>query len=114
MDRTRGHQPTIVPAIIVGVFSVATALFGLYYNAASSILALRGAFDPMLQQENLTYFYYAFFIMSGICIFVTVTRTFQLPTSSSPISTPRWMSVSRERPRQRTRLPGGPSALRAR
>ena len=69
MDRTRGHQPAIVPAIIVGVFSIATALFGLYHNTAMSISALRGAFDPMLQQEDLPYFYHAFFTMSGICIF---------------------------------------------
>jgi hypothetical protein len=45
-----------------------TTAFGLYYNAASMSAAFRGAFDPLLQQSDLPYFYHAFFIMSAICI----------------------------------------------
>jgi putative transposase len=45
---------------------------------------------------------------------VSVRRSFQLPTSSLLISTPRWMSVSLDSPRHRTVLPGGPSCLRLR
>jgi len=38
---------------------------------------------------------------------VSVRRSFQLPKSLAPRMKPRWMSISRVKPRQRTMLPGG-------
>jgi glucan phosphoethanolaminetransferase (alkaline phosphatase superfamily) len=68
MRQTPTHHPVIVPAVIVGIVSILTAIFGLYYNAMSTISALHGAFEPMLKKGDEPYFYQAFFIMSAICV----------------------------------------------
>ena len=68
----RQAHPISVAAIIVGVIAVVTAVLGLCYNAMGVMSAMRGAFNPMLRQNDLPYFYPAFFIMSGICVFCYV------------------------------------------
>jgi hypothetical protein len=68
MRQTPTHHPVSVPAVIVGVVAILTAIFGLYYNAMSTISALHGAFDPMLKKGDEPYFYQAFVIMSAICV----------------------------------------------
>lgn len=54
--------------IIVGAVAVLTALFGLYYNGRSIVVALRGGFSDFVAQRGLTYFYAAFYLMSATCV----------------------------------------------
>jgi hypothetical protein len=68
MNKSRGRLPINIPAIIVGVFAILTALFGLYYNATSLMVAFRGAFDQVVKQDDEPYFYPAFYIMSVVCL----------------------------------------------
>ena len=55
-------------------------------------------------------------IISDACLglAVSIRRSFQLPTSFGPTTAPNPMSVSRDRPRHMTVLPGGGSLARAR
>jgi hypothetical protein len=69
MEDTTTERRANVPAVVVGVFAVITALLGLLYNATTAATAWRGAFDSMLKQDEYPYFYQAFFIMSGVCVF---------------------------------------------
>ncbi|MBC8115028.1 MAG: hypothetical protein H7062_11655 [Candidatus Saccharimonas sp.] len=72
MDTTPTDHRANVPAIIVGVFILLTAFFGLWYNAMSMIGVLAGASDPLLKQFDLPFFYHAYYAMSGICVFCYV------------------------------------------
>lgn len=69
-ETTLTHRRANIPAIVVGVFILLTAAFGLYYSATSTIEAFGGVFDPMLKEVDQPYFYHAFFIMTAICIFL--------------------------------------------
>jgi hypothetical protein len=60
---------TNIPAIVVGATILVAAILGLFYNAASAAGAFMGVFDPLIQTQKLTWFYHAFFVMSGICVF---------------------------------------------
>ncbi len=57
-----------VSVIVVGGVAVLAALFGLYYNGTTLILAIRGSFSEQDAQQKLTYFYPVFYSMSAICI----------------------------------------------
>jgi len=46
--------------------------------------------------------------------FVSVLQSFQLPTTFAPRQKPRWISMSRVKPRHSTMLPGGRSRVRER
>jgi hypothetical protein len=61
------NKPRVL-VVIVGAIAVLTALCGLYYNSASLSTALCGGFSDLVGQHEVTYFYPAFYVMSGICI----------------------------------------------
>jgi len=53
---------------IVGVVAIIVALGGLIYNGISLSFAQSGAYSDLIKQQKLSYFYQAFYAMSGICI----------------------------------------------
>ena len=68
MDLHSRPRVTNVPAIVVGVVALITALLGIIYNVPIIIGAMRGTFDQMVKNGDEPYFYPAFYIMSGICL----------------------------------------------
>lgn len=60
-------QSKNVPAIVVGASLLLTAGIGLFYNSATLTAALSEAFESLLQEHDLPYFYQAYYIMLGTC-----------------------------------------------
>lgn len=69
MEEKQTRRSANVPAVIVGVFAIGTALLGLSYNAMSVSSALSGVFDS----DDTPYFNEAFFLMSAICVSCQIT-----------------------------------------
>ena len=61
------NTPRIL-VIVVGVVAALAALFGLYYNGMTIVIALRGGFSDLVAQKGLTFFYLAFYVMSATCV----------------------------------------------
>lgn len=57
-----------VSRIVLGVVSVGCAGLGLHYNAGSMFTNLSGAFQKMIDEYKLPYFYQSFYVMSAVCI----------------------------------------------
>jgi len=67
----KGKTMSKLPRIsvnIVGVVAIIVALGGLIYNGISLSFAQSGAYSDLIKQQKLSYFYQAFYAMSGICI----------------------------------------------
>ena len=55
--------------IILGIVSILSSILGLLYNLLFSAWGNHlGAFDILVKEKHLTYFFQAFYIMSGICL----------------------------------------------
>jgi hypothetical protein len=54
--------------MVLGVLALLCAAFGVFYNTNSLAVALRGGFDSLVAERNLSHFYPAFFIMSATCV----------------------------------------------
>jgi glucan phosphoethanolaminetransferase (alkaline phosphatase superfamily) len=54
--------------IVLGVVSVISAAFGLFYNMTTLWANHSGAFEELTRKENLIYFHQAFYAMSAFCI----------------------------------------------
>jgi hypothetical protein len=72
METSVTRRPMIVQAVVVGVFAVPTSLFGLYYNATTALMAIRGEFAEVLNEFDAPYFYQAFAVMSAISVLCCV------------------------------------------
>lgn len=53
---------------VIGSISVITALFGLWYNGSTLLVAFSGAFSDDKTTEEMPYLLLAFYSMSAICI----------------------------------------------
>jgi len=54
--------------IVIGVVSIVSAAFGLFYNMTTIWANHSGAFEELNRKENLLYFHQAFYAMSTFCI----------------------------------------------
>jgi len=54
--------------IVLGVVSVVSAAFGLFYNITTLWANHSGGFEELNRKENLIYFHKAFYAMSTFCI----------------------------------------------
>lgn len=54
--------------ITIGIVSIICAILGLLYNIATLLTSFSGAFEKLIKEQNLIYFYPSFYAMSGICI----------------------------------------------
>jgi hypothetical protein len=55
--------------VVVGFIATVAAMLGLCYNGLFIILvALRGSFPDRFKEQELVYFYVAFYVMFGICV----------------------------------------------
>ena len=52
----------------IGIISVITALFGLWYNGSTLLVAFSGAFNDDKTTEEMPYLLPAFYTMSAVCI----------------------------------------------
>jgi len=68
METSRSTPSHSIPAIVVGVVAIVTAILGLLYSALTISTAIQGDFSSVNDEYDLRYFYQAFFIMSAICI----------------------------------------------
>jgi len=59
--------PSVI-ATAIGIVALLCAAFGVFYNVNSCTVAMRGGFDSLVAQHELSRFYPAFFIMSAICV----------------------------------------------
>lgn len=57
-----------VALLILGIVSIICSGLGLLYNIATVATAVSGAFEKLIQEHGMPYFYLAFYIMSSICI----------------------------------------------
>lgn len=68
METSRSTPAHNIPAIIVGVVAIVTAILGLLYSALTISTAIQGNFSSLNEEYDLPYFYQALSIMSAICI----------------------------------------------
>ncbi|MFZ3138361.1 MAG: hypothetical protein WA126_13340 [Thermodesulfovibrionales bacterium] len=54
--------------ITLGVVSIICAVLGLFYNMSTIWASFSGAFQKLIKEKNLLYFYPSFYAMSAICV----------------------------------------------
>jgi hypothetical protein len=54
--------------ITLGVVSIICAVLGILYNMSSLWASFSGAFQKLIKEQNLIYFYPSFYAMSAICV----------------------------------------------
>jgi hypothetical protein len=54
--------------IILGVISIICSILGLLYNISMLYACFSGAFEELIKENKLFYFYQSFYTMSAICI----------------------------------------------
>ena len=63
------HRKIKASFITLGAVSIVCAVLGLLYNMSTLWASYSGAFQKLTKQENLLYFYQAFYAMSALCVF---------------------------------------------
>jgi len=57
-----------ISLLTLGIVSIVCAVLGLLYNAAMIAVAVSGAFERLIQEHSMPFFYTAFYVMASICI----------------------------------------------